>query len=154
MKLNRKPRDVLFLEGYLAFEIVLYKPGFENAVIDLWKRCNLIVPQNDPAEDIKKKLEFQPRLFFLGLLDDRVIGSIMVGYDGHRGWINYLAVAPEHQRQGYGRKLVQKAVDELKLMGCLKVNLQVRRSNTSVIEFYKRLGFKQDDVVSLGMRLR
>ena len=114
----------------------------------------MLVPQNDPVEDIKKKLEFQPQLFFVGLLDGRVIGSIMVGYEGHRGWINFLAVAPENQRQGYGRKLVQKAVDELKRMGCLKVNLQVRRSNLSVIEFYKRFGFKEDDVICLGMRLR
>ena len=136
------------------FEIVTYKPEFEDAVVDLWKRCNLIVPQNDPAEDIRKKLEFQPGLFFVGLLDDRVVGSIMVGYDGHRGWINYLAVAPECQRRGYGKQLVYRAIEELKRMGCLKVNLQIRKSNTSVIDFYKRLGFREDDVVSFGMRLR
>ncbi len=136
------------------FEIVLYKPEFENAVVDLWKRCNLIVPQNDPAEDIRMKLEFQPKLFFLGLLDCRVVGSIMVGYDGHRGWINYLAVAPEFQRHGYGKQLVYRAIEELKRLGCPKVNLQVRKSNTSVIDFYKRLGFREDEVVSFGMRLR
>ncbi len=136
------------------FEIVTYKPEFEDAVVDLWKRCNLIVPQNDPAEDIRKKLEFQPELFLVGLLDGRVVGSIMVGYDGHRGWINYLAVAPECQRRGYGKQLVYRAIEELKRMGCLKVNLQVRKSNTSVIDFYKRLGFREDDVVSFGMRLR
>lgn len=137
-----------------VFEIVSYKPEFENAVVDLWKRCNLIVPQNDPAEDIRKKLEFQPELFLVGLLDGRVVGSIMVGYDGHRGWINYLAVAPECQRRGYGRQLVYRAIGELKRMGCLKVNLQVRKSNTSVIDFYKRLGFREDEVVCFGMRLR
>lgn len=114
----------------------------------------MIVPQNDPIEDIKKKLDFQPGLFFVGLLEGKIIGSIMVGYEGHRGWINYLAVIPEYQRHGYGRKLVQKAIEELKKMGCLKVNLQVRRSKTSVIDFYKRLGFKEDDVISLGMRMK
>jgi len=136
------------------FEINSYRPEFENAVVDLWKRCNLVVPQNDPAEDIRKKLEFQPELFFVGLLDGRVVGSIMVGYDGHRGWINYLAVDPLCQRRGYGKQLVYKAIGELKRLGCLKVNLQVRKSNTSVIDFYKRLGFREDEVVCFGMRLR
>ena len=138
----------------MAFDIVPYSSEFQAAVIDLWKKCGLVVPQNDPVEDIGKKLEFQPDLFFVGLLDGKVVGSIMVGYDGHRGWINYLAVAPELQRRGYGGMLVQKAIQELKKMGCLKINLQVRRSNTSVIEFYKHLGFKEDDVISLGMRLK
>ncbi len=108
------------------------------------------MPQNDPVEDIRRKLVFQPELFFVG----KVIGSIMVGYEGHRGWLNYMAVLLEHQRRGYGRKLVEKAVDELKRLGCLKVNLQVRRSNVSVVEFYKHLGFKDDDMVSLGKRLK
>ena len=119
----------------------------------MWRKCNLVVPQNDPVEDIRKKLVFQPELFFVALMEEKVIGSIMVGYEGHRGWLNYMAVLPEHQRRGYGRRLVEKAVDELKRLGCLKVNLQVRRSNVSVVEFYEHLGFKDDDVVSLGKRL-
>jgi ribosomal protein S18 acetylase RimI-like enzyme len=138
----------------LNFEIVRYSSEYQGAVVDLWRKCNLVVPQNDPVEDIQRKLVFQPDLFFVALLDGKVIGSIMVGYEGHRGWINYLAVLPEHQRRGYGRKLVEKAVDELKKLGCLKVNLQVRRSNVSVVEFYKHLGFKDDDVVGLGKRLK
>ena len=138
----------------MVFEIVRYRPEFQDAVVNLWGKCGLIVPQNDPIEDMKRKLDFQPGLFFIGLLEGKVVGSIMVGYEGHRGWINYLAVIPEYQRHGYGRKLVQKAIDELKKMGCLKVNLQVRRSNTLVVDFYKRLGFKEDDVISLGMRLK
>ena len=138
----------------MAFRIVVYKPEVQDAVIDLWRKCNLIVPQNDPAEDIRKKLDFQPELFFIGLLDGKMIGSIMAGYEGHRGWINYLAVVLEFQRHGYGEQLVHKAIEELKKMGCLKVNLQVRRSNTSTIDFYKHLGFKEDDAVSLGMRLK
>jgi ribosomal protein S18 acetylase RimI-like enzyme len=138
----------------LNFEIVRYSSEYQDAVVDLWRKCNLVVPQNDPVEDIQRKLVFQPDLFFVALLDGKVIGSIMVGYEGHRGWMNYLAVLPEHQRRGYGRKLVEKAVDELKRLGCLKVNLQVRRSNVSVVEFYKHLGFKDDDVVGLGKRLK
>ena len=138
----------------MNFEIVRYSSEYQDAVVDLWRKCNLVVPQNDPVEDIHRKLVFQPDLFFVALLDGKVIGSIMVGYEGHRGWMNYLAVLPEHQRRGYGRKLVEKAVEELKKLGCLKVNLQVRRSNVSVVEFYKHLGFKDDDVVGLGKRLK
>lgn len=138
----------------MNFEIVRYSSEYQDDVVDLWRKCNLVVPQNDPVEDIQRKLVFQPDLFFVALLDGKVIGSIMVGYEGHRGWMNYLAVLPEHQRRGYGRKLVEKAVDELKRLGCLKVNLQVRRSNVSVVEFYKHLGFKDDDVVGLGKRLK
>ncbi len=137
----------------MTFEISRYKSEFQDAVVDLWRECDLVVPQNDPVEDIKKKTSFQPELFFVGLLEGKVVGSVMVGYEGHRGWINYMAVSPEYQRKGYGRKLVQKAIDELKKIGCPKINLQIRRSNTSVIDFYRRLGFKEDDVISLGMRL-
>jgi ribosomal protein S18 acetylase RimI-like enzyme len=137
----------------MNFRIVRYRPDHQDAVVELWRKCNLVVPQNDPAEDIQRKLAFQPELFFVALLDETVIGSVMVGYDGHRGWLNYMAVLPAHQRQGYGRRLVDKAVDELQRLGCLKVNLQVRRSNASAVEFYTHLGFKDDDVVSLGKRL-
>ena len=138
----------------MSFEVVQYSAEFQDVLVDLWRRCNLIVPQNDPVEDIRRKLDFQPDLFFVGLFDGKVVGSIMVGYEGHRGWINYLAVLPEFQGRGYGRKLVQRAISELKRMGCPKVNLQVRRTNTQVIDFYKHLGFKEDDVISLGMRLK
>ena len=138
----------------MSFEIVRYSSEYQDAIVDLWRKCNLTVPQNDPVEDIQRKLVFQPELFFVALFGGKVIGSIMVGYEGHRGWLNYMAVLPEHQRQGYGRKLAEKAVDELKRLGCLKVNLQVRKSNVSVVEFYKHLGFKDDDVVGLGKRLK
>lgn len=137
----------------MTFRIVRYRTEYLNAVVELWRKCNLVVPQNDPVKDIEKKMNFQPNLFFIALLDGKVIGSIMVGYEGHRGWINYLAITPKNQRHGYGRKLVQKAINELKKMGCQKINLQVRKSNVKVIDFYKNIGFKEDPVVSLGMRL-
>jgi ribosomal protein S18 acetylase RimI-like enzyme len=138
----------------MQFCIVAYRPEFLNDVVNLWKKCNLIVPQNDPIEDIQKKFEFQPELFLIGLLNGKVISSIMVGYEGHRGWINYLAVTPEYQRRGYGRQLVQKGIDELRKIDCPKVNLQIRNTNTAVINFYKSLGFKDDNVTSLGLRLK
>jgi len=133
---------------------VNYDSKYQDAVVDLWRRCDLVVPQNDPIEDIQRKIEFQPELFFVALLNGKVIGSVMAGYEGHRGWLNYLAVLPEHQRHGYGRRLVEKTVDELKELGCLKVNLQVRKSNISAVKFYENIGFKDDDVVSLGKRLK
>ena len=137
----------------MSFEIIRYNSNYQKAVIDLWKKCNLIVPPNDPVEDIQKKLDFQPELLFVALLNGQLIGSVMVGYEGHRGWLNYVAVLPNYQRQGYGKKLVGKAIVELRKLGCLKVNVQVRKNNPSAIEFYKRLGFKDDNVTGLGMRL-
>ena len=137
----------------MSFEIIRYNSNYQKAVIDLWKKCNLIVPPNDPVEDIQKKLDFQPELFFVALLNGQLIGSVMVGYEGHRGWLNYVAVLPNYQRQGYGKKLVGKAIVELRKLGCLKVNVQVRKNTPSAIEFYKRLGFKDDNVTGLGMRL-
>ncbi|MGA2768220.1 MAG: GNAT family acetyltransferase [Candidatus Bathyarchaeia archaeon] len=138
----------------MSFEIVRYRSEYQDAIVDLWRECHLIAPQNDPVEDIQKKHDFQPGLFFVALLDEKVIGSVMVGYEGHRGWLNYLAVLPDYQKRGYGRKLVEQAIHELKKLGCLKVNLQIRRSNISAVEFYKRLEFTEDDVVSLGKKLR
>jgi ribosomal protein S18 acetylase RimI-like enzyme len=138
----------------LTFEIIRYRTEYQDAVVKLWRKCNLLVPQNDPIRDIEKKMNFQPNLFFVGLLDGKVTGSIMVGYEGHRGWINYLAVALESQRHGYGRKLVRKAIDELEQIGCQKINLQVRTNNVEVIDFYKHIGFKEENVVSLGLRLK
>jgi ribosomal protein S18 acetylase RimI-like enzyme len=138
----------------MKFEIVRYDSKHQEAVIDLWKECCLIVPWNDPEEDIQKKIDFQPDLFFVALLDGAIIGSVMAGYEGHRGWLNYLAVLPRYQKRGYGKRLVEKAIDKLAEMGCLKVNLQVRRTNASAVEFYKHLGFKIDEVASLGKRLK
>jgi len=138
----------------MSFEIVRYDVRHQDAVVDLWEKCGLIIPQNDPVEDIQKKLDFQPDLFFVALLDERVIGSVMAGYDGHRGWLNYLAVLPPFQKRGYGRRLVKKAIVELKRIGCLKLNLQVRRSNASAVEFYRHLGFEEEDRISFGMRFR
>jgi ribosomal protein S18 acetylase RimI-like enzyme len=137
----------------MSFRIIRYDPAYRHAVIDLWKECNIIVPQNDPVVDIQKKLDFQPQLFFIALLNNQLIGSVMVGYDGHRGWLNYLAISTRHQRQGYGRELVQKAIEELRKLGCQKLNVQVRKSNIKAIEFYKLVGFKEDNVVNLGKRL-
>jgi ribosomal protein S18 acetylase RimI-like enzyme len=125
----------------------------EDAVISLWRECELVRPWNDPHKDIRRKLAIRPDQFLVGLLDDQIIASVMVGYDGHRGWLYYLAVAPAHQQNGHGRAIVDAAERLLRAEGCPKINLQVRTSNQRVIEFYRRIGFTQDDNVSFGKRL-
>ena len=131
-----------------------YQTEDEESVIGLWCECDLVVPQNDPQIDIKKKMEYQPDLFFVGIADDKVVASIMVGYEGHRGWINYMAVLPQYQKKGFGGQLLDRAVHELQKLGCQKINLQVRETNQEVIEFYKRHGFTNDHVLSFGKRLK
>lgn len=130
-----------------------YEPTDESAVVALWERCGLVVPWNDPHKDIERKLKAQPDLFRVAVLDGRVIGVVMAGYEGHRGWINYLAVEPELQRKGLGRLIMSEAEQRLHEKGCPKINLQVRTSNRGVIAFYERLGYRMDEVVSLGKRL-
>jgi ribosomal protein S18 acetylase RimI-like enzyme len=130
-----------------------YQQPDEQQVIALWHRCNLVVPWNDPKQDIARKLQIQPHLFLIGEKDDLVIASIMAGYEGHRGWLNYLAVCPDHQRKGFGRRMVEAAESELRRVGCPKINLQIRSSNRAVIDFYRSLGFGIDEVVSMGKRL-
>jgi len=130
-----------------------YKSRDKDAVIQLWRDCGLIAPQNDPVKDIERKLKVNPEWFIVGELDGSIIASCMAGYEGHRGWINYLAVSPGHQRQGLAGQIMGYAEKLLREAGCPKINLQVRASNSTVIEFYKSIGFIMDDVVSMGKRL-
>ena len=130
-----------------------FQPADEAAVIALWQACGLTRPWNDPKRDIARKLTTQPELFLVGMLDEAVIASAMAGYDGHRGWLYYLAVDAAHRSNGYGAALVREAEQLLLERGCPKINLLVRSSNTGVLEFYRKLGYGQDEVVSLGRRL-
>ena len=125
----------------------------ESDVINLWHRCNLVVPQNDPNKDIEMKLQVQPELFLVGIISNRIVSTVMSGYDGHRGWIYYLAVDPDFQQNGIGRSMVEKIETKLRKLGCSKINLQVRNSNKSVIAFYQHIGFLDDDVLGMGKRL-
>ncbi len=130
-----------------------YRPSDESALIALWHACGLVRSWNDPRKDIRRKLTVQPELFLVGTIGAKLVASVMAGYDGHRGWVNYLAVDPAHRKAGLGRELMEKVEHELKAMGCPKLNLQVRTSNHEVLAFYRRLGYLQDDAVSLGKRL-
>lgn len=125
----------------------------ESAVVALWHECGLTRPWNDPQRDIARKLTEQPELFLVGSIGARVIATAMVGFDGHRGWVYYLAVATSYRKQSVGRALMHEAERLLIERGCPKLNLMVRSSNAEVIAFYRALGYTPDDVVSLGRRL-
>ena len=130
-----------------------FEDSDEAAVIALWEAAGLTRSWNDPRKDIERKRSVQREWFLVGTQDGAVMASIMIGYDGHRGWINYLAVAPEQRMHGHARALMCEAERLLAAAGCPKINLQIRTSNASVIEFYKSIGYAQDDVVSFGRRL-
>jgi ribosomal protein S18 acetylase RimI-like enzyme len=102
---------------------------------------------------IANKLKVQPELLLVGLLDGRLVGAVMAGFDGVRGWIHHLAVVPEARRRGVATRLVRAAEAGLRHLGCPKVNLQVRASNSEVVAFYQSLGFAIEERISMGRRL-
>ena len=130
-----------------------YRPADEEAVVALWVACELTRPWNDPRKDIARKLEDSPGLLLVGEDGGRVLGSVMAGYDGHRGWINYLAVDLAWRRRGLGRALMDAAEERLLALGCAKVNLQVRDENEAARGFYEAIGYRLEPIVSFGKRL-
>ncbi len=130
-----------------------FEPADEAAVVALWQECELTRSWNDPHKDIARKLAVQPELFLVGVTDGAVMASVMAGYEGHRGWMNYLAVAPRFRGRGFGRALVEQVEHALLERGCPKINLQVRASHPQAVAFYRRLGYAQDESISLGKRL-
>ena len=130
-----------------------FRPEDEADVINLWQQCGLIVPWNNPATDIQRKLSNSPDLFFVGLVNSEIVASCMAGYDGHRGWIYFLAVTGACRRQGFATRMVDHAEAALKKTGCPKIDLMVRNTNESVISFYKSVGYDIDPVVVLSKRL-
>jgi ribosomal protein S18 acetylase RimI-like enzyme len=134
-------------------EIRPFEDTDEPAVIQLWNRCGLLRPWNDPSKDIARKRRVQRELFLVGTVEGAIVASAMAGYDGHRGWINYLAVDPTRRRQGLGAALMNELERRLRAVGCAKINLQIRRDNPEAIAFYQRIGFREDAVLSFGKRL-
>lgn len=134
-------------------EIREYQVSDQTEVIDLWKRCGLLVPWNDPQKDIERKMVVDGDLFLVCVDNNTVIGTAMGGYDGHRGWVNYLAVCPSQRRKGLGRTLMEAVEKRIYKKNCPKINIQVRTTNKDVLAFYDSLGYKVDKVVSLGKRL-
>lgn len=130
-----------------------FDAGDREEVVRLWERCDLVRPWNDPHKDIARKLTVQADLFLVGVLEDRIVAVVMAGYEGHRGWVNYLAVEPALRGRGFGRTMMAEAESRLRALGCPKVSLQIRRSNLDVARFYASLGYAEDDVISMGKRL-
>jgi len=130
-----------------------YQDSDQAAVIALWHACELTRPWNDPVKDVARKLTVQPELLLIGEANGTLIGTAMAGYDGHRGWLYYLAIAPEHRRRGHARALVAAACDRLRALGCPKVELMVRESNTRSRDFYGSVGFAREPVDVLSLRL-
>lgn len=130
-----------------------YQPADQDAVIALWQECGLTRPWNDPRRDIQRKLTEQPELFLVGVSEQVIVATAMAGFDGHRGWVYYLAVAPGQRRQSFGRQLMQEVERRLLERGCPKLNLQVRAENTEALGFYRSLGYVEEKHVSFGRRL-
>lgn len=135
------------------FEVRPYNSKDEQQVIELWTACELIVPWNNPKLDIERKLKVNPELFLVGELKNNVIASVMGGYEGHRGWINYLAVLPEYRGNGFAKKIMTIVEQKLKDIGCPKINLQIRSNNEDVIRFYEKIGYYDEHMTSMGKRL-
>ena len=137
-----------------AFHITPYSSAYFEGVKTLWQEAFPDdAPWNKAEVAVPAKLAAQPELFLVALHGDLVIGSIMAGYDGHRGWLYAVAVLNSRRRQGVGAALVRGAEDRLRSMGCSKINLQVRATNAIVIEFYKRLGYMIEERTSMGKRV-
>ena len=120
------------------------------ALVALWEACGLTRPWNDPQRDARLALEGATSAI-LGLRDgDALIGAVMTGFDGHRGWVYYLAVAPDRRRAGLGRRLMHAAEAWLRECGAPKLQLMVRDSNVEALDFYRALGLEPQAVVTLG----
>lgn len=124
-----------------------------SRAIELWTEAGLVRPWNDPQLDIERKLTVQPELFLVVEIDGEVVATAMAGYEGHRGWVNYLAVATSHRGRGIARALMTRIETELEARGCPKLNLQVRADNADALGFYRALGYEPDGSISLGKRL-
>ncbi len=124
-----------------------------EAVVDLWRRCGLTRPWNNAFDDFALARHGAASTVLVGHEDGAVIASIMVGFDGHRGWVYYLAVDPDRQRLGHGRTMMSPAEQWLARLGAPKLHLMLRETNTAALGFYERLGFLREPVITLSKRL-
>lgn len=136
-----------------AMTVRPYLAADREAVIDLWKRVFPDdPPHNEPASVLEAKLEVDDLLFVVDN-GDQIVGACMAGYDGHRGWLYAVAVDENYRRHGIGRDLVLYAIERMRQLGCIKVNLQIRADNHAVADFYRDLGFEAEDRLSMGLLL-
>jgi len=138
----------------MSVSIRRYKASDKASVIDLWNTIfHSTYIHNDPEINIDMKMRYGDGLFFVAVVDQEIVGTVLVGFDGHRGWIYSLAVKENHRNKGIGSLLMKKALNELKKIGCLKVNLQVDKKNSGTVPFYEKIGFLIEDRISMGIRL-
>lgn len=138
-----------------GLEIRSIRDSDENTVAALWRE---VFPNNPwwnvPERDIQSKLQIQRELFLVATVDSTIVGTAMAGYDGHRGWVYYVAVSPKYRRQGIGEALMKRVEQDLIEIGCPKINLQVRAHNAGAVAFYEKLGYSVENHVSMGKLLR
>ncbi len=140
---------------HLNLNIRTYNDDDGKAVADLWRICfPNDPPHNIPEEDIRRKMKIQRELFFVAEIDGEIVGSALSGYDGHRGWVYFVAVHPDYRRRRIGEALMNRVEKELAAIGCPKLNLQVRAENEEVVSFYKKLGYLVEERVSMGKKLQ
>lgn len=137
----------------MGIRIEAAAPAHRAAVVALWQAAGLTRPWNDPACDFDMALANPTSTVLLAWADDALAGSVMAGFDGHRGWVYYLAVAPELARRGIGRALMAAAEDWLWGLGCARLRLMVRGDNLAARGFYQAIGYDDQDVVTLGRTL-
>jgi ribosomal protein S18 acetylase RimI-like enzyme len=131
-----------------------YEESDEGAVVVLWREVFPDAPPwNDPVQDIRRKLAVQRELFLVATVNAKLVGTAMGGYDGHRGWVYYVAVHPDHRRRGIGTALMKEIENRLAALDCPKLNLQVRGSDEDAVTFYKKIGFAIEERVSMGKLL-
>ena len=134
--------------------IRIYRERDREQVLALWQECDLIHPKNDPQKDLDRKKGFGEELFLVVEEREKIIGTVMGGYDGHRGIINYLGVHPSFRGQGLGKMLLQAVEQKLIDLGCPQVNLLVWSNNSEVLTFYKKTQYSEaNDIVLLRKRL-
>jgi GNAT superfamily N-acetyltransferase len=134
-------------------EIRQFNPDDRDPVVKLWESCGLLRPANDPIKDIARKLKERGDPVLVGIAEGETVATVMVGYEGHRGWLNYMAVMPSRRKKGYGRQMVREAERRLLAEGRRKVNHQVRATHVEAVKFYAAMGYSQDNVLSCGKRL-
>jgi ribosomal protein S18 acetylase RimI-like enzyme len=139
-------------------EPMMHIRSYESTDLDevtaLWRTVFPDTPaHNDPFTDIQSKMRIQPDLFFVAAEDGKIVGTAMSGYDGHRGWVYYVAVHPDYRRRGIGSALMRMVESTLMEIGCPKLNLQIRAENEPVKAFYEALGYTVEDRISMGKRL-
>ena len=135
----------------MVIRVRSFEPADRQAVVALW--CEVFPgdpARNDPDAMIDRKLGVQPELFLVGEIDGAIAATVVAGFDGVRGWVHHLAVAPALRRRGFGAQMMRAAEAGLAAVGCPKLNLQVRGANAGAVAFYERLGYAVEDRVSMG----